>query len=293
MHENGSAGGYPLIFTDTSVSQSSLYSSLLYNGPTGLSVELGGRLNTDSRYGSNYTYTFNPAWLVGQNWKIYGSVASAFKAPTLYQLYSPYGDPGLLPERSTTEEAGIQFNDGGFNSRATYFYRKTHDGIDYNYFTNLYYNYDEEKGSGIEWEGSVNFARIWSLTANYTWLKMQETTQSHTTYDDTTYGYALRVPGHTVNLTLGVKPTRRLFVSLSGHYESKRYDIGGYDASFNPLPDVTLAPFFILNGYAEYHVCHWLKVFAEGRNILNKKFYTIYGYNSIPAMFTAGGTVEL
>ncbi len=75
------------------------------------------------------------------------------QGPNRCQLYSPYGDPEhLLPEKSMTEEAGIQFNNAIFNTRATYFYRKTHDGIDYNYFTNLYYNYDEEKGSGIEWE---------------------------------------------------------------------------------------------------------------------------------------------
>jgi vitamin B12 transporter len=292
MNENGSYGGYPSSFKDTSVSQTSMYSSLLYSGPSGLSVELGGRLNTDSRYGSNYTYTFNPAWLIDKNWKLYGSIASAFKAPTLYQLYSSYGDPNLLPEKSTSYEGGIQFNNAVFDTRATYFHRDTRNGIDYNYFTNLYYNYDEEKGSGIEWEATVKFARIWSLTANYTWLKMQEQTQSHVSHEDTTYGYALRVPGHTINLTLGVRPVRSLFISLSGHYESKRYDIGGYDANFNPLPDVTLDPFFILNGYAEYRVIHWLKLFAEGRNILNKKFYTIYGYNSIPAMFTAGATVE-
>jgi vitamin B12 transporter len=292
MNENGSFGGYPLAFKDTSVSQNSIYSSLLYSGHNGLSVELGGRLNTDSRYGSNYTYTFNPAWLIDKNWKLYGSIASAFKAPTLYQLYSSYGDPGLLPEKSNSYEGGIQFNNMVFNTRATWFHRTTRDGIDYNYFTNLYYNYDEEKGNGIEWEGAVKFARIWSLTANYTLVKMQEQTQSHVSYDDTTYDYALRVPEHTVNLTLGVRPVGKLFISLSGHYESKRYDIGGYDVNFNPLPDVTLDPFFILNGYAEYRVIHWLKLFAEGRNILNKKFYTIYGYNSIPAMFTAGATVE-
>jgi vitamin B12 transporter len=292
MNENGSYGGYPSSFKDTSVSQTSMYSSLLYSGPSGLSVELGGRLNTDSRYGSNYTYTFNPAWLIDKTWKLYGSIASAFKAPTLYQLYSSYGDPNLLPEKSTSYEGGIQFNNAALDMRATWFHRDTRNGIDYNYFTNLYYNYDEEKGNGIEWEGAVKFARIWSLTANYTWLKMQEQTQSHVSYEDTTYGYALRVPEHTINLTLGVRPVPSLFISLSGHYESKRYDIGGYDANFNPLPDVTLAPFFILNSYAEYRVIHWLKLFAEGRNILNKKFYTIYGYNSIPAMFTTGATVE-
>ncbi|HET6254065.1 MAG TPA: TonB-dependent receptor [Puia sp.] len=292
MNENGSFGGYPLAFKDTSVSATSMYGSLLYSGPSGLSVELGGRLNTDSRYGSNYTYTFNPAWLIARNWKLYGSIASAFKAPTLYQLYSSYGDPDLQPEKSSSYEAGVQFDNNVVNLRTTWFHRKTRDGIDYNYFTNLYYNYDEEKGNGIEWEGTVKFARIWSLTANYTWLKMQEQTQSHVSYVDTSYHYALRVPGHTVNVKLGIRPVHALFVSLSGHYESKRYDIGGYDVNFNPLPDVALDPFVILNGYAEFRPAHWLKLFAEGRNILNKKFYTIYGYNSIPAMFTAGATVE-
>jgi outer membrane cobalamin receptor len=58
------------------------------------------------------------------------------------------------------------------------------------------------------------------------------------------------------------------------------------------LPDVVLNPFAILNGYAEYKVVSHLKVFIEARNILDKKFVTIYGYNSIPAMFTAGATVE-
>ena len=292
MNEDGAAGGYPLTFKDTSVSQTSLYSSLLYSGKCGLSVELGGRLNTDSRYGSNNTYTFNPAWLIGRNWKLYGSIASAFKAPTLYQLYSPYGDPALLPEKSSSYEAGIQFNNNIFNTRATWFHRKTRDGIDYNYFTNRYYNYNEEKGNGVEWEATLKFARIWSLTANYTWLKMRQQTQSHLSHEDTAYDYALRVPGHAANLTLGARPVRGFFVSLSGHFESKRYDIGGYDANFNPLPDVVLDPFFILNGYAEYRPARFLKLFAEGRNILNKKFYTINGYNSIPAMFTAGATVE-
>jgi len=121
---------------------------------------------------------------------------------------------------------------------------------------------------------------------------MKERTQSHLDYADTTYNYALRVPEHTVNLTLGVRPVHAFFLSLTGHYESKRHDIGGYDASFNPLPDVVLNPFFILNGYAEYMVVSRLKLFVQARNILNKKFYTIYGYNSIPAMFTAGATVE-
>ena len=292
MHETGVDGGYPLAFKDTSVSQTSLYSSLLYSGMSGLSAELGGRFNTDSRYGSNYTYTFNPAWLIDHNWKLYGSIATAFKAPTLYQLYSPYGEASLLPETSKSYEGGIQFNNTLLNTRATYFHRNTKNGIDYNFFTNQYYNYDEEWGNGIEWEGSIKFAKIWSLSANYTWTKMKQQTQSHVSYEDTTYDYALRVPEHTVNVTLGVRPVPALYLSLTSHYESKRYDIGGYDANYNPLPDVVLKPFAIVNGYAEYKVVSHLKIFVEARNIFDKKFVTVYGFNSIPAMFTAGATVE-
>jgi len=292
MNEGGISGTYPLTFEDTSVSQTSMYSSLLYTGDMGLSVELGGRLNTDSRFGSNYTYTFNPAWLIDRNWKIYGSIASAFKAPTLYQLYSAYGDPGLQPERSTSYEGGLQYNDKRLNLRATYFHRRTKDGIDFNFFTYRYFNYNVEQGQGIEWEGSYKLNNMISLSANYTWLKQREQAQSHVSYNDTTYTYALRVPEHTINFTVGVKPVTPLYVGISGHYESKRYDIGGYDANFNPLPDATLNPFFILNLYAEYKVGGRLKLFVNGRNITDKKFFTVYGYNSIPAMWTGGATIE-
>ena len=294
MNETGISGTYPLTFKDTSVSQTSMYSSLSYSGTSGLNVELGGRLNTHSRYGSNYTYTFNPSFLIDRNWKVYASVASGFKAPTLYQLYSSYGNAGLQPETSVNYEGGVQFSDAMFNSRATYFHRKTKDGIDFNYFTYQYFNYNEEKAHGIEWENKIKISRIFSVSANYTWLKIKGQSQSHVTYSDTTYNYALRRPEHTVNLTLGVQPLKSLYVSVGGHYESKRFDIGGYDANFNALPDVTLKGFAIFNAYAEYRPkkAKWLKVFAEEKNITKKKFTTIYGYNSIPSLFNGGATIE-
>lgn len=293
MNLNGVYGGYPETFKDTSISQNSLYSSLLYTGDRGLSVELGGRLNTDSRFGSNYTYTFNPAWLIGRNWKLYASVASAWKAPTLYQLYSAYGDPALQPEKSTTYEGGLQYNDNRLNLRGTWFHRNIRDGIDFNNFTYLYYNYDNEKGNGIEFEGKYRFNDYVSLSANYTWLHMKEKTQSHVSYDDTAYNYALRVPAHTVNFTLGLKPIPTLYLGITGHYESRRYDIGGYDpVTFNALPDAVMDPFFIVNLYAEYKLTRRLKVFADGRNVTDRHFTTIYGYNSIPAMWSGGATIE-
>jgi len=79
-----------------------------------------------------------------------------------------------------------------------------------------------------------------------------------------------------------------LFLSVSIHYESKRYDIGGYQKA-----DVPLDSYAILNAYGEYRLLKNLKFFADAKNITNKKFFTILGYNSIPFLITAGATIDL
>lgn len=225
---------------------------------------------------------------------MYASLASGFKAPTLYQLYDSYsGNPKLNPEQSVNYEGGLQFSSDMINTRVTYFSRKINNGLDFNYFIYQYFNYNKEIDNGIEWENKIHINEKISLTANYTWLKAKEESQSRITYNDTTYHYALRRPEHTINITLGLQPIQQVYVSVSGHYESRRYDIGGYDASFNPLPDAVLSGFFIMNAYAEFKPTEKLKFFIDGKNIFNKKFFTIYGYNSIPAMVMAGATIKL
>jgi vitamin B12 transporter len=283
-----SYGPYSSRFDDTSVSQTSMYGSLFYVGKSGLRMELGGRLNTHSRYGSNYTYTFNPSFLIGADWMLFASVASGFKAPSLYQLYSSYGDPDLRPEKSLNLEAGLQFNNDFFNSRLSYFNRKIQDGIDFNYNSYLYFNYNQERAQGIEWENKIRINPWLSLSANYTFLKVTQSSESRISFQDTTYGYALRQPEHTLNATIGLNPVKKGFLSISGHYESKRYDIGGYQ-----VPDVSLNSFFILNGYAEYRPWNSLKFFIDAKNITNKKFFTIYGYNSIPFLILGGISFNL
>ncbi|MHA4808375.1 TonB-dependent receptor plug domain-containing protein [Flavitalea flava] len=283
-----SFGTYPGNFKDTSLSQTSMYGSLFFNSHFGLNVELGGRLNTHSRYGSNYTYTFNPSFLLRRSVKIYGSIATGYKAPSLYQLYSSYGSPDLQPETSLNYEGGIQYSNAILNSRATYYYRKIKNGLDFDYTTYTYFNASRQKAQGIELENRVQLTRQLSLTANYTWLKSSEEIQNRIDYKDTTYQYSLRRPKHTINATLGLQATRQLFISVSGHYESKRHDVGGYQVA-----DVPLDSYFILNGYAEFQPVKKLKFFADAKNITNKKFFTIFGYNSIPFMITGGATLDL
>jgi len=131
------------------------------------------------------------------------------------------------------------------------------------------------------------------FSANYTYLSPKETTESRVSYRDTTYNYSLRRPKHSINITAAYSFSTKFYASISAKYVSSRYDVGGYDSNYNPLPDVSLNPYFLLGAYAEFHVCKYAKLFADAQNIGNVKFFDVRGYNSIPFMLNAGITIHL
>ncbi len=287
--------GYSGGFNDTSINQKSVYASINFiDNSKKLTVELGGRLNNHSQYGTNYTYTFNPSYTIDNHFRVFGSIATAYKVPSLFQLYADFGtgNKNLQPEKSVNYEVGFQEQFKGFSNRLVLFYRDITDGIDYNNNLYQYFNYAAQTARGIEYEVSVKPIKQMSITANYTYLATNQNVENRVTSKDTLYGYTLHVPKHNINLTVGYQITPAFYVSVSGKYVSSRYDLGGYDAFFNPLPDVTLDSYFIVGAYAQYVVNKNIKLFADGKNITNQKFFDVRGYNSIPSMFNGGITVN-
>ena len=273
--------------TDTSIHQSSLYSSLMYNS-NHFNVELGGRYNNNSRYGSNNTFTFNPSYSINQHFRLFGSIASGFKAPTLYQLYAGFGSGNinLQPEKSINYEVGAQEQYGILSDRLLFFYRDLTNAIDYNNNTYQYFNYASQTVRGIQYEVSVKPSKQLTITGNYTYISSSQSTESRLTNNDTTYNYSLRIPKHAVNVTISYQIVPALYVSVTGKYVSKRYD------AVYQMPDVTLNSYTILGASAQYIINKHFKLFADGQNITNKKFFDVYGFNSIPALFNGGITVN-
>ena len=267
---------------DSSLHQKAVYASVnssLLQGK--LNIELGGRVNKHSRYGTNATYTFNPSYAITKNVRVFGSIASGFKAPTLYQLSV---NEALEPEKSVNFEGGIQLNSKNFNTRAVYFNRKINNGIDYNYITFQYFNYVKQVVNGIEFEATVKPVKQLNFTANYTWISSLETTQNRLTNKDTvTYNYSLRRPKHSFNINIGWQPNEQLYFSITGKYVSKRYDVGGYQ-----MADVLLKDYFIIGAHGELIANKHVKFFADAQNLTDKKFFDVWGYNSIPFLLIGG-----
>jgi vitamin B12 transporter len=289
MHQQylsiSSFGPYSSEFNDTSVHQTSFYTSLLFSTKNKrLTAEVGGRTNKHSRYGNNTTYTFNPSFLLSKNLRVFGSLASGFKAPSIFQVYDVFsGNPDLKAEKSTNVEIGVQQQQKKISSRLVYFHRNIKNGIDYNYVTFQYFNFVKQVVDGIEAELQYSPVKKLQLTANYTYITGEEQTQSRKNFNDTAYSYLLRRPKHNLNLNISYQFTPAFYASISGKSVSERKDVGGYKRE-----DVLLDSYFILGAYAEYKCKDHLKFFVDLQNITDKKFFDIRGYNAIPFMINGG-----
>lgn len=249
-------------------------------------MELGGRINSHSRYGSNATYTFNPSYNISENWRVFASIASGYKAPSIYQVFDQYsGNTDLQPERSTNYETGIQQTHEKISSRIVYFHRDIKNGIDYDYVNFKYFNFVKQKVDGLELELSARPVKNLDISANYTLITGEEHTQSRKSTHDTSYSYLLRRPKYSFNLNIGYLFTKGLYASIGAKRVSDRYDVGGYQKE-----DILLDSYFLLSAYAEYKCKSHLKFFADAQNITNRKFFDLRGYNSIPFVVNGGVT---
>ncbi len=282
-----SFGPYSSNFADSALHQASFYTSLFFTALNKkLHIEIGGRTNTHSRYGNNQTFTFNPAYTINKNWRVFGSIASGFKAPSIFQLLDQFsGNGALQPEKSVNYELGVQQTHEKVSSRMVYFHRDIKNGIDYDNINFKYFNYVKQIVNGAELELSISPVKNLAITANYTLITGTEQTQSRKNVHDTTYDYLLRRPKNNINLSADYQFTKTVAAGITCKWVSSRYDVGGYRKE-----DVLMDSYIILGAYAEYRHSEHIKFFANGQNLTAAKFFDLRGYNAMPFLINGGVT---
>lgn len=271
----------------------SAYASAFFRGENGFHLEAGGRFNRHSRFGDHTTFTFNPSFLWKNNWKFFFNISSAFKAPSLYQLYDAgVGEPALKPERSVTAETGLQYVSGkkDWQARLVFFVRDIRDGIDFNYTDYRYFNYNRQRSGGLELESEYRKGR-WSITQQYSFVEGQVNTVKYA-YDpgsytyipsgDTTFNNLYRRPRHSMSLSAGYQAGQKLFLRLSARLVGMRYEPRFMDS---PLE---LKPYQVVDIYGEYRVSKRAVFFADLRNILNATYFDVAGFNTRGRNFMSG-----
>jgi vitamin B12 transporter len=80
-------------------------------GDHGLQVQ--ARRDDDSEFGGKSTGSLAWGWAFVPQWRVTASAATSFRVPTLYQRFSQYGNPSLLPESGRNVELGLRWAAAG------------------------------------------------------------------------------------------------------------------------------------------------------------------------------------
>ena len=255
--------------------QSSLYYSVFLTNLSGFNAEVGGRMNYHSVYGWNGTNSINPSYNINKYLKIVATIASAYHVPSLYQLYSEYGNKDLKPEETQSYEAGIEFTSNKIQSRIVYFKRDIKDVISFytdpNTYASYYINADKQNDNGIEAEASFNPIKSINISANYTYVDGNIKTNS--AGKDTGYFNLYRRPRNVFNASASWQ-TNMFMLSAKLHTTSYYYE-----AVYASSPE-KFNGWYTIDIYAEYKPVKDLSIFADARNITNQRYFELPGYNS-------------
>ncbi|OYU99239.1 MAG: hypothetical protein CFE45_13655 [Burkholderiales bacterium PBB5] len=77
------------------------------------------RHDQDSEFGSQPTGSLAWGWQVLPAWRVMASAATSFRAPTLYQRFSEYGNATLVPESGRNVELALRWTDAHSSASAT------------------------------------------------------------------------------------------------------------------------------------------------------------------------------
>ncbi len=258
------------------------YASILFTDLSGFNVEPGGRANHHSVYGSNATFTFNPSYKISNQASVFMNIYSGYNIPSLYQLYSEYGNKKLKPETSINYEIGVHSftNDNKNSFRIVAFKRDVKDLIIFTTdpvsFTSKYINQNQQNDYGFEVESNMALARWGQWVSNFTYIAGEGIANGVKTSN------LFRRPNFVVNSALTLQPTKELTVIPTFRYIGERKP-GGYDIGPNPMK-----PYYTIDFYTAYAIKQKVKLFIDLRSITDQKYFDIYGYNSRRFNFMAG-----
>jgi len=272
-YSTGSFGPYSSMLSSDSahINQVAAYASYLITNLSGFDLEAGIRANHHSIYGNNFTYTFNPSYHINASTRVFLNISSAYKIPSLYQLFSEFGNQALKPESSTTYELGIQADTKqGSMFRLVGFIRDTKDLIvfytDPNTYASKYVNQDAQHDYGFEVEANFRLKSSIYWINNLSYVDGQGKEGSVKT--DNLY----RRPKFIANSRINWQATPKLMLAPAFRFVGTRQP-GLYDIGPNPMPS-----YYTLDFFSAYQLKQ-IRLFANFQNITNQQYYDIYGYN--------------
>jgi len=234
-----------------------------YTVALGDTMDLAVALRHDahSTFGGATTGRVALAWRPGPDTVLRTSLATGFRAPSLNELYGPFGaNQDLDPETSRSFEVSLEQDFARGEIGASLFYTEIDDLIIY---TTAYNQVPGTSVSqGLELTGALDLTDALSLFGNYTYTDARDRSGAR----------LLRVPYH--DLSLGLRgEIHQWSGSLSVQHVADRLDT--QFPLVIDLPDYTVANMSI--GYA---VTDEMEVYLRIVNLFDAQYQTTVGYGT-------------
>jgi vitamin B12 transporter len=251
------------------------YATVVYNSSFGLNVNAGARLNKHNIYGNHATFNVNPSYNFEKlPLKLISSYSTAYITPSLYQLYSPYGNLNLKPEENTTIEAGFETTllNKKITLNAVGFYREELNR--YEFFTDMttfesqyVNNNDLVIAKGVETSLVYKPFSYLAINGNYTFTQVAE-------------AQSRLIPKNKANVSVAVDFTKRIHWNAQYQYVQARND-SFFDMNTFATVNTVLDTYQLVNSNISFDVLpNKLSIFGAVTNILDKEFVENIGYST-------------
>lgn len=249
------------------------YLNLSANLNEKLSLSAGARFISHSSFGSDWVYSLGPAYttkIAKLNTKFFAELGSAFIAPSLSQLFGPFGpNPDLQPETNTTQSVGIELLGNNRSEYTLSLFSRTENNrvlyslIDANTFAYQYLNTEESftaRGAELFISQPLSPSLKSSLSYTFTELDQQE---------------VLRLPKHKLNLLLTATLSDQIEATANFHWVSSRLD-----TDFTTFETLSLDPYGLLDLTLSKRLSPKAQLSFQLFNALNTDYVEIIGFST-------------
>jgi vitamin B12 transporter len=264
------------------------------SGP--LVAHAGARRDDHARFGGATSFGADASYALGHGWRLRASIREGFKAPTLFQLLSDYGNAALRPERSTSVDLGLAWRtrDAVPYASATLFRRDSDNLIDFvSCFGatsgicagrpfGTYDNVGRVRAQGLELEADAEV--LPRLTARLTYSLVE--TENRTPGSPDRGNSLARRPRHTLSLG-GSWQAWREGPTLGAEL---RWASRAFDDAANRVP---LRAWAVVDLTASWPVAERVELYGRIENVANARYQTAAGYASPPRGAFLGARVRL
>ena len=245
---------------------------------------VGVRLDDNQDFGSDTNYRIASSYLIKETGtQLKGSWGTGFKAPTLYQVYSIYGDRNLKAEESSGCDLGIVQNlfTEKLSLGVTYFHNRIKELIDWDPALWKYQNIGKAITKGVETELYFMPWEVLRIGLAYTYLE---------TKDKANDQELLRRPKNKVSLNVNWKFLEKGNFNVDVVYIGKRADM---DFTTFPYNRIDLSSYVRVDLFCSYDINEYLQVFGRVDNLFDEDYEEVYGFATPGISGYAGAKVKI